>query len=69
MLGTAEVEKNIRAEQGLSQKLQAYAGRWVVIYCHEVVASGKTPAEALEKAPDKFDRILRVAPTAGAALL
>jgi Asp-tRNA(Asn)/Glu-tRNA(Gln) amidotransferase C subunit len=69
MLRVAEIEQEIKAEQELSQKLSPYAGKWVVISRHDVVASGATPSEAREKAPAEFDRIFRVPRTTGSALL
>jgi Family of unknown function (DUF5678) len=69
MSGVAELEKDIKAEQELSRQLRSFIGQWVVIYKHEVVANAGTPSEALEKAPARFDRILRVPRTSGSALL
>ncbi len=49
------VAEQISAEQELARKLDAYAGRWVAVRAHEVIADDDTLEgllEQIEEAPD-----------------
>lgn len=64
----AEIAKTLEAEEVLAQELAGYAGCWVAVRDHAVVASADSLGDLLERVnPKGLDRILEVAedPEAG----
>ena len=67
-MSTAELNRTLRAEEVLAKELAQYAGRWVAVRDHRVVASADSLGELLSRVnPEGLDRILEVSeePTAG----
>jgi hypothetical protein len=65
---TIELDNTLRAEEVLAKELAEYAGRWVAVRDHSVVASADSMGELLDRVnPEGLDRILEVSeePTAG----
>jgi hypothetical protein len=65
---TIELNNVLRAEEVLAKELAEYAGLWVAVRDHSVVASADSMGELLDRVnPEGLDRILEVAkePTAG----
>ena len=68
-MSVIELNRHLQAEKGLSDQLKKYAGRWVAVRNHEVVADAETAAELLGKTEgQRIDRRFRVSET-GSALL
>jgi len=67
---TAELDSLIEAEKTLGKELKKYAGEWVAIKGHTVVAHADTPEALLEQTEDQeIDRHFRVPSTSGTSLL
>jgi len=67
-MSTAELDLTLRAEEVLAKELAEYAGRWVAVSDHRVVASADSLGDLLTRVnPEELDRILEVSeePTAG----
>lgn len=63
-----ELDCTLRAEEVLAKELAEYAGLWVAVRDHSVVASADSMGELLDRVnPEGLDRILEVSkePTAG----
>lgn len=57
-----ELKNTLKAEEGLAQELIEYAGRWVAVRDHSVVASADSLGDLLSRvSPEGLDRILEVA--------
>lgn len=64
----AELSAALKAEEVLAQELAGYAGLWVAVRDHSVVASANSMGELVSLVnPEGIDRILEVStePTAG----
>jgi len=67
-MSTVELDRTLRAEEVLAEELAKYAGLWVAVRDHSVVASAASLGELLASvSPEGLDRILEVSeePTAG----
>jgi hypothetical protein len=67
-LTTTELDYTLRAEEVLAEELAGYAGLWVAVRDHNVVASANSLGELVDRVnPEGLDRILEVSkePTAG----
>jgi hypothetical protein len=67
-LTTTELDYTLRAEEVLAEELAGYAGLWVAVRDHSVVASANSLGELVNLVnPEGLDRILEVStePTAG----
>ncbi|HET9676066.1 MAG TPA: DUF5678 domain-containing protein [Solirubrobacterales bacterium] len=65
---TAELDLTLKAEEILADELAGYAGCWVAVRDHRVVASADSLGELLSRVnPEGLDRILEVSrdPKAG----
>ncbi len=65
---TMELKSTLRAEEVLAKELAGYAGLWVAVRDHSVVASADSLGELIDRVnPEGLDRILEVSeePTAG----
>jgi hypothetical protein len=66
----ADVHRHIQAERKLSEQLADFAGRWVAVRDHAVVAYAKTDSGLLKEIEgQRVDRVFRVPSAPGAALL
>ena len=65
----ADLSRHVEAEKELSDELRKYAGQWVAIRDHAVVANAASPEELLAKIEgQRIDRRFRVSEE-GPALL
>jgi hypothetical protein len=48
-MGALAIEQQIKAEEALSEHLDAFAGQWVAVRAHEVVAHADTLNALLEE--------------------
>jgi len=67
-MSTAELDLTLKAEEVLAKELAKYAGRWVAVRDHRVVASADSLGDLLSCVNlEGLDRILEVSeePTAG----
>jgi hypothetical protein len=65
---TIELDSTLRAEEVLAKEMAGYAGLWVAVRDHRVVASADSMGELLKRVnPEGLDRILEVSeePAAG----
>jgi putative hemolysin len=67
---TAELDRAIAAEDQLAKQLRKYAGRWVAVYDHKIVASADSGEDLLEQVvADEIDGIFKVPEEGSTALL
>jgi hypothetical protein len=67
----AELERHIKLERRLASMLEQYAGQWVAVRDHAVIAHAKTAKQLDDRlqGEDRPYRTFRVARGAGATLL
>ncbi len=67
----APIERHIRQERLLAEELERYAGEWVAVRDHQVIAHAKSADKLYEQLAEEEQsyRTLRVSSGSGAALL